>query len=335
MQMPIPLPPPAAGATAVSAVSQNMAPGVLNPPVLAISSPPAQFVLGNDTNKLLAEYSFSASGSPVNIQELDFTVVNVGSNVPLLPIPPVKMITVNGIATLFGAGTSTVTGLNITVPGDGSFVNVPVLANYQIVGSNNPANQAFTLNLVGVKYISGGATTSLAVNIPSNSMDLAASVPTVTLTGGGQTLTDNNVLFAKVGVSVNNYGDILLNQLPLVISSAGGAEVIATTSNMTVTDGFGSPVQVSYGSVGFAAGGSSSVTVTFNSGNEIKGNSPKTYCFYLPVQGALGTAGSSSIETLLGGAGQFEYTDLAGGGAAMTGATYISNYPTAAVSIHN
>ena len=330
-------PSPAGNQAAVSAGSaqaSSTAPGILNTPTLAASSPPGQFVFGNTTNQPVAAFNFTASGSPVTIQEMDFTAVDSSG------IVPVSWVSVNGSIGQFTSSSSNVSYLNIPVPTGG--VTVPVTANYPIVSQNNiPDNQIFTLNLTAVKYLSGGVSSYIYPNLASNSMDLVAGAPSLTLTAPTKPITDNTVLIAKVTVTADPGDSIILNQLPLSISATGTVSVVATSSNLTVTDDSGLAVQTSYGTFGVASTSPATVNITFNSDNTISGNSSKTYDFYLPAQGTAPSLGGSSIITQLGPSGGLIYTDPAQGSngnnipGGASGANYILNYPTNSVSAHN
>jgi hypothetical protein len=310
-------------------------PGALNMPTLSPSSTPSQMVFSNTSNQPIAAFNFTASGSPVTIQELDFVVQDSSGELP------VTWVSVNGQTSQFVNASSSLVGLNITVPLSG--VTIPVSASFANVTQNFLTdNQTFTLNLVGVKYLSGTTTSYVYPNVASNSMDLVAGGPAnVVLSPSAAPLTDNNVLIAKVIITTGPGDGIILNQLPFLLSTTGGANVAATSGNLTIADDSGVPVQISPIIVGIATSSQQSFNVILNSNNFIAANSSKTYDLYLPVQGAFGAAGSSSLVTLLGPSSALIYSDPTQGTygnnipAGANGVNYILNYPTSSVSVHN
>ena len=314
--------------------------GTLNTPTLSSTSQASQFVMAGTTNQPSATFNFTALGNPVTITEMDF-IVTVNS-IPSIN-PPITAVYVSGnsASVLTGGGTSTVTGLNISVPTTAAGVNVPVTVNYSSVNPpSNASNQVFTLNLVAVKYMSGGQTMVLTTNLASNPMDLIASQPVVSITGPAGQITDGQVLLAHVTVSAIGGGGITFNQIPISITTTGN--VIASTSpnNLLVTDG-GYVVNTSNVAVGFGVGGGATTNIVFNGDNYVAPNSSKTYAISLIVEGAVGSdAGTSTITTSLGDAGGFVFNDIEGGTTGMqiagnTSGAIIPNYPTTGVTAHN
>lgn len=313
--------------------------GSLNTATLSVSSPAGQFVLSGAQSQTAAVFNFTASGSPVTIEELDFMVQNSGASGIT---PPVSWIYVDGNpAPVLTGATSSVSGLNIVVPNNAAGVNVPVTASYANINPpNSPSNQIFTINLVGVKYVTAGQTMTLAQSLVSNPMDLVSVIPSVTFSGPTGIITDGLVLLGQVTVSATGGGGMLLDQLPISVTSSGNAIASSVPNNLVVDDD-GYAVNTSNSAVTFAPGGNSSADIVFSSDNTIEPGLYKTYSIYLPVEGAVGeSAGSSTITTTLGSPAGFIFNDIDGNtsGLNISGSSNgvsIANYSANSVTAHN
>jgi hypothetical protein len=324
--------------------------GTINAPTLQTSSPVASFVIGGSTNQPAATFNFVASSGGATIQELDF---NASTTIPSASGSPITSITVGGVTAPVVGASSTVTGLNIPVPTSFGGVDVPVTVNYSTVGQNGinmtgNSNATVQLVLSRVKYLSGSTTAYLPVgasfgqNLPSNTFDLVGSAPTLALVGTTNTMALGESLVGKITVSANAAGNIILTHLPITASISGGT--IATTTFAApntvniIDDTTGQTVSATGNSFATTTGGS--ITITLTSDNTIAAGSSKTYDIYVPIATITGTgANSASVALGLGSAGSLTFSDVNGGGVAITGAlgtnTFIVNYPTGTVSIHN
>ena len=249
------------------------------------------------------------------------------------------------------APASTVTGLNIAVPTNFGGILVPVTVNYAPVGQNGinltgTTNATLQLVLSRVKYLSGSTTAYLpaggayGLTVASNTFDLVGSAPTVSLAGTTNTLSVGSTTVGKITVSANAAGNITLLNLPIRTSVSGA--LISTSTAVTVLDDVtGQTVTVTgatYATSTLGAGGS--LTLTLGSDNTIAANSSKTYDIQIPISYVTGTgANSASVALGLGVASSFTFNDINGGGTNVTGAvggsTFIVNYPSGTVSIHN
>ncbi len=308
--------------------------GTINAPTLQTSSPVASFVIGGTQNQPAATFNFVAGSGGATIQELDFLVATSSGATTI----PVTAVTVNGVTSPIVGVTSSVTGLSIAVPTSYGGINVPVTVNYQAVGNNGiPSNQIFTLNLTRVKYLSGSNTMYLYPNVASNSQDLVASAPTVTLAGVNNLLTSGTVIIGQVTVSANSAGNIVLDNLPITVSANN-----ATITSSTVLAVDSATSQQAGTLTGFAVNANSSATgtIAFSTDNNISAGTSKTYNIEVVVN-AIGnsTNGTPSISLGLGNASLFTFNDVNGGvnniAGAKAGNVYLSNYPTTSVSIQN
>ncbi len=336
--------------------------GTLNTPTLDASSPIATFVIAGGTNQAAATFNFVASSGGLTITQLDFQIATTTNATSV----PVTALIVGGITGSIVGATSTVTGLNIAVPTTYSGVNVPVTMNLANVGSNGVlGGSVFTVNLTHVKYVSGGTTTDKYSNaagfgnLPSNEFNLVGSAPTISIAAPSALLTSGNQTVAKVTVTANAGGNIVLEGLPLTFAAAGGAST-------TVVSGYGSAVTIVDDTTGqtvslTGAGGvygvpafdvepghSTSTVITLSSDNTIAAGTSKTYDIQLNVNGgAFATSPGASISTTLGLATGLTFKDVnsgkdaiaAGSSPAINGGTtaqtFIPNYPVNSVSIHN
>ena len=125
------------------------------------------------------------------------------------------------------SGSSTVTGLNISVPVGYAGTNVPVTATYAAVGLNGVSSvQNVAVTLTGAKYTSGNNTTSTTTSQASNTMVLVASKPTVTLANATDSVvgTGGSIEIARVTIAADAKGSVALNSLPIKIATAGVGE---------------------------------------------------------------------------------------------------------------
>lgn len=291
-------------------------PSVLNTPTLSVASPVSQYVIGGTQNAPVAVFRFTPSAA-ITIQQLTFS--SVGN--------AITGVTVGGVTSPVVGGTSTISGLNITVPANYG-MDVPVSVNFAQVGVNGISSPApVLLTLTNVQYSAGGQTQNLSANVSSNTMSLVGSYPSVSLvsptggsSGNGSTVM---VMVAKVTVSANPGGNIVLHQLPLSITSPGGVFY----GNVSVMDdAIGQTVNV--GSPSFGPN-NFSFNLTFNSDNTIAAGSSKTYDIY--ITSAI-PSGNITVVTQLGSLNNFMFADVNGGAQGLTGA-YIPSYPTNTVSV--
>jgi len=340
------------GATSNQAVTLNAATGqtitvgngTINNPTLQTSSPVASFVIGGSQNQPAATFNFVASSGGAVISELDF---NASTTLAAASGSPITSITVGGVTAPIVGASGTVTGLNIAVPTSFGGVDVPVTVNYSAVGQNGinltgQSNVTLQLVLTRVKYLSGSTTTYLpsggaySGTTASNVFDLVGSAPTVSLVGTTNTLALGNSLVGKVTVSANAAGNIVLNHLPVTASISGGT--ISSGTAITVIDDVTGQTVSTTGAFTATTGGPA--TIVFSNDNTISAGSSKTYDIYVNVATITGSgANSASVALGLGSASSLTFNDVNGGATNVAGAvgnnTFIVNYPSGTVSIHN
>jgi hypothetical protein len=324
--------------------------GSLSGVVLSNASSVSQLVMGGSTAQPLATYTFNvAVAGGVTITELGFTVA--ATNV-------VTSVTVGGQTAPVVSGKALVTGLNIAVPVGNSGLDVPVTVNYPSVGTNGVHDQSVTVYLAHIKYLAGSKTTSIGpTNLPFGTSDTAASavfggnangVPapvmelagtnvSVTLVPSTSTLGAASNKIGSVTIAAGAGGDVILHQLPLTIGvSSAGANVTgspdikdSTNNNDILTQTGGNCVTL----------GTNVTTGTSNctfgtGGYTIKAGTSKTFDVYVNMgTGAMGASGTTSVTLGLNGVSNFLWHDVQG--AANLNGTYISNFPSTTVAIHN
>jgi len=306
--------------------------GTLSAPTLVQSqSLQSQYVIGGTSGQQLAVYNFVSTGGGANITELSFRAVSGTSS------PTITGITVGGqsgtLAYTGATGTVTISGLNISVPGnDYAGVNVPVTVTYVPVGANGSnSGVTTTLALTSVKYTSGGTTITTSTNVSANTVMLVGAAPTISVsnTSASGLVAGQNKLFEfTVGAQG---GTIAVGTTTFSVSASGITSSTLTSPQLYVG---GNPLS---GSSCSATGtGPWTVTCAFPTDYRISG-SGTTFALYATVGGTLGNAGQSSVTTQLGAASTFSWSDVSGGNGPYTSAnsTFLYNYPTATWSVHN
>ncbi len=297
------------------------------------ASPVPQFVIGGSQNQPAATYTFVASSfGGANITELGFTVTNSA----------ITSVKVGGNTSPVVSGKVLITGLSLAVPVGNSGLDVPVTVNYASTGTNGVADATSLLTLAHIKYIAGGSTVTngtagwgdtttgiIGTGILANPMYLAGTAPTVTIAGSGNVLVTGNPIIGSITITANAAGDLTLTHLPLSFTGSGGV-----TFN-------GNQVSVIDHATGNVAGVSTIITgiapVILTSHNNISAGQSVTY----DIEPTITVSGASqSMSMGLGDIADFSFTDVNGLGSPtligqIGGVSYIANYPTSQVSIHN
>lgn len=324
----------ASGGAAVSGQTITVGNGTITTPyaTLQSSSPVAQFVLGGTTNQPLGTFNVVSSNGGVTITELGFLIATSSGATTV----PVTAVSVNGgTAQPVVGATSTITGLNISVPSGFNGTNISVTGNFASV---NPvggmvSNQTATTTLSYIKYTSGGSTTIVFPSVAANPLTVVAGIPTVSLTAPASgNLTTGTVKIGSVVVSAaaTPGGDILLNQLPITVATSGGANVASGTA-IIVKDSSNNTTITTTDPTFNNAGAD---TVTFTNGYRISAGTSKTFDIYAVVSGSLGNAGTSRVSLGLGASSSFLWTDVNGNLTGITGSK-IYNYPNTTVGFSN
>ncbi len=318
--------------------------GTISSLTLKASSPIDSFVIAGGQNQPAGTFNFVAASGGLTITQLDFMATSTVNEVP------VTGITAAGVLGNVVGATTTISGLNIVVPTTYSGVDVPVTMNLGNVGvGGKTGNQVFTVNLTHVKYIAGGTTHDNYYNTATNSFNLVGSAPTVSIAAPSALLTAGTQTVAKVTITANAAGDIIVRNLPLTFSASGGASttIINGAGVTIVDDATGQSVTASSTAVVVSSGGSGSTVVTLSTDNTIGAGTSKTYNIQVPVGGTFAASPGATISVTMGAATGFTFKDVNSNadniavkqtnnvnGASLT-ATYIPNYPTNSVSIHN
>lgn len=303
----------AAGVAITSAVSSLAA------STLSASSPVAQFVVGGSTFGI-ATYTLktSGAGTVANVRELRFNVSTGGNDA-------IESVTVGGVTAPVVNGTSTVTGLNISVSSTGTDVPVTVkFAGYQNTTSGGSktttvGNVALTLSYVEATSGSGTVITNGTL-VASRTMIDVASKPTVTMGAGN---VDTLVLGAE-----NKVAEFT------VTADANGKIAVATTSIDLSAVGvtgvqFSSP-RIADGNTTITGGtvtGSSTMVITFTPAYEIAAGQSKTFSVYAVVAGTAQSGITPYVASRLTSGATFQWLDVIGGGTVETGAA-VYNFPT-------
>jgi hypothetical protein len=307
--------------------SVSSAPGVLitsavatlGTPTLVSSSPVSQFVVGGTASYGIATFKLStaAVGTTANVSELEFTTTGTDA---------ITSITVNGVTrSVNGTGTTTIPGLNITVPYVG--VDVPVTVAFSGFqgstsgGSLTSGVSPVSVTLGRVKATSGsGAVIYSITPVASNNMSLVASKPTVTVGAGN---TDTLVLGAenKIGeftVAADANGKIAVSSSSIAVSSVGISNL--QISNARVADGNTTIANTT-------VIGSSTLGILFTTPYEIAAGQSKTFSIFATVAGAAQASITPYVTSGFASSTSFRWNDVIGGGTAQTGAS-IYNFPT-------
>lgn len=235
--------------------------------------------------------------------------------------------------TLTPYGTAYLTGLNLAVPNGQGGIFVNAQPTYTSVGTNGiSSGSTAQLALTYEKFTAGLTTTAQATAAPvlANTMNLVGSRPVLTVANtnnAGLIVGENHMM--DVTVAASSKGNIQVNTIVFTVSP---------TSSIT---GESSP-RLAIGTTtitGSVCSGTTTVTCTLPSGYFINAGQNQTFSLFetLAASGGLGAAGTSSVTTSLAASSNFSWTDIAGGGSAVTTAntTYFDNYPTQTWSLHN
>lgn len=303
----------AAGVAITSAAS------TLATPVKSTQSPVAQFVVGGSTFGM-ATYTLktSAAGTSAVVREMRFT--SSASTA-------IESVTVGGVTAPMVAGTSTVTGLNITVGSTGTDVPVTVkFAGYQDTTSGGTLATTVGNVTLSLTYVEATSGTGSVINktdiVASNTMVHVASKPTVTVGAGN---ADTLVLGSE-----NKVGEFT------VTADANGKVSVGTTSLdfslIGITSGYINAFRIADGNTtisGATVATSSATTAAFTFGTpyEIGAGQSKTFSVYAYVGGTASAGVTPYVASRLTSGASFVWYDVAGGNTGETGAN-ILNFPT-------
>jgi len=303
----------AAGVAITSAAS------TLATPTLVSSSPVAQFVVGGSSFGIATfKLATAAAGTSATVRELRF--VTTGTDA-------IESITVGGItAPVISGGTTTVSGLNLTVSYTGTDVPVTVkfsgFQNSTTGGSLQTSIDPVSITLGYTEATSGSGSVITNISaVPSSDMKLVASKPTVTVSSTqGGTL----ILGAE-----NKVGEFTVS------ADANGKISVATTTVNVSAVGFTSPdfhtYRVADGNTTISSGSvvetsSSTAVISFAPNYEISAGQSKTFSVYAVVTGSASAGITPYVASSLSASG-FQWRDVIGGNTQFPG-TSIINFPS-------
>jgi len=314
---------PAVTTTAgVSAIDANT--GVTT---VSSSSLAAQLVSGNSSSALpIVTFNVVATSAlgGATIQNMTFSTV---SNT-------IQSVTVNGQTANITGNTGTIYNVGIKVPSTYSGVNIPVTVKLVGVGSGQAGTSGAPVQLIlaSITYNNGSTVVGpmTLTNTPESAqLNLVASVPTVALTGSAT--SGLYVGTQKIGTFTitAGTGDIQVKQIPVTISTNGGASV--TGGTVVLKDASGNTLT---GAPAAINGGVNQDFIFSGTGRTISSGTSETYTVYAAVTGTLGTSGQSSVVFQLGDKAGFEWYDVAGN-SSLLGGSGIYNYSTDSQSKSN
>lgn len=302
----------AAGATVTSVVSS------LGAATLSASSPVAQFVVGGSTFGIATfTLKTATAGTMATVRELRFSTTGTDA---------IESVTVGGVTAPVVSGTSTVTGLNITIGSTGT--DVPVTVKYSgfqnsTTGGSLQTGATTSVSLSYVEATSGSGTViTEGTTVASRDMYLVASKPTVTVAAGN---TNSLILGAE-----NKVGEFT------VTADANGKISVATaTLNLSlngITSGFFHSYRVAEGNSTITGSSVATTTATnavisFSPNYEIAAGQSKTFSVYAYVGGTVTSGVTSPYVASSLSAASFQWKDVVGGGTQYSG-TSILNFPT-------
>ena len=291
------------------------------------SSLAAQFVSGSSSSALpIVTFNVVATSAlgGATIQNMTFTTVS----------DTISSVTVNGQTANITSGTGTIYNVGIKVPSTYSGVNVPVTVKLVCVGTGcaGQSGASVQLTLASITYNNGSTVVGpmTLTNTPqSAALNLVASVPTVALTGSAT--SGLYVGTQKIGTFTitAGTGDIQVKQIPVTISTNGGA--LVTNGTVLLKDASGNTLT---GAPAAINGGVNQDFVFSGTGRTISSGTSETYTVYAAVTGTLGTSGQSSVVFQLGDKAGFEWYDVAGNSSQL-GGSGIYNYSTDSQSKSN
>jgi hypothetical protein len=293
----------------------------LGTPTLVSSSPVSQFVVGG-TSYGVATFKLSTggAGTSANIREMRFSISGTDA---------VESVTVGGVTAPVVAGTSTVTGLNITIGSTGT--DVPVTVKYSgfqnsTTGGSLQAGLTSTTTLTYVEGTSGSGTViTNGSAVAANPMYLVASKPTVTVssTQGGTLVLGAENKVGEFTVSADANGKISVASTTVNISAI--AVTSPTFTGFRIADG---NTTITSGSVTVSttSATTASAVVTFMAPYEISAGQSKTFSLYGTIGGTPSGSNTPYVASSLTTSG-FKWVDVLGGSTMYTG-TSILNFPT-------
>ncbi len=287
-------------------------------PTLVSSSPVAQFVVGGSTFGIATfKLATVTSGTSANVREMRFLTTGQDA---------IESITVGGVTSpVVSGGTTTVSGLNITVSSTGTDVPVTVkFSGFQNTTSGGSLLNSVASTSIALGYVEGtsgsGSVITNSTFASSSLMALVASKPTVTVSGtqGGTLVLGAENKVGEFTVVADANGKISVASSTLTLSAIGVTGVEFTSPR--VADG---NTTIS----GSTVTGSSTMSILFSpSAYEISAGQSKTFSVFATVAGTPQNGITPYVASTLSRSG-FYWRDVIGGNTLFLGSN-ILNFPT-------
>ena len=297
---------------AATGKTMTVAVPTLATPTLTSDSLAAQFVLGGKTIGEVAKFNFVATDGEVTLDKVSFEVTDAAAT-PVVN-NTITSITVAGKTGYVVDGKVTISGLGFTIPAGNAGKSLPVEVTYNNVGKSLTeapivSNTVSRLTLTGFDYLAGNTrTSSPAITVSAKDMNVVSAIPSVTLNQDNRTgLINGEVKLADITVSTEKEGGaILLQELPITVTSTGAVNIASAT--VVVRDEAGRDVTITSGTLAVTTGTSGSATIVFDStGYRIEAGSSKTFSIYAT---AAGVVADNALSTKLGAKASFKFTDV-------------------------
>ncbi len=317
-------------------------------PTLTSDSPVQQYVTGGSQFNV-AKYTFVSTTSPATLNEVRFTVTGTSNNIVSIAVKGSNG-TVYGSATVDGNGVADIFPTGLVIPTGLGGAVITAVPTYATVAPNGGVASGATsiVTLDYVKATIGNTVVTPTTSVGARTMTLVASKPTVTIDGATRTglVSGAQAKLASVTVSADAAGPINIDQIPLSITTTGGATLAAQVLVVRSNGGQSAVTNATTTSTTAGTSTTSTVNVTFcgstvpvsacsgsNTGYRLNQGETVTFDIYGTVTGTFGGDTSGGVTTALGSASNFKWTDVNGGGTEAAGtATLIFNYSTSNTS---
>jgi len=318
--------------SSASGVTITSANSTLSNATLVSSSAVSQYVVGGSTfGVAIFKLKTASAGTSAVVRELRFSTSGTDA---------IQTITVGGVTAPVVSGTSTVTGLNISVSSTGT--DVPVTVKYSgfqnsTTGGSLQASIASTaVTLTYVEATAGtGSVITNGVPVASNAMTLVASKPTVTgPSSAGGSLIPGTVKLGEFTVAADANGKIGVATASIVIATSTPG--VLTVSSVKLSEDGGATAMTNSNTVSAVTSGTA-FTIGFSTPYEISAGSSKTFSIYGTVAGSSwGSSGNTSVTTQLDPTlSAFKWTDAVASTTAILTGTGIQNFGVGSYTLKN
>jgi hypothetical protein len=279
----------------------------------------SQYVVGGSSFGVATfKISTTDAGTSATVRELRFTTIGTDA---------IESITVGGVTSpVISGGTTTVSGLNLSVSYTGTDVPVTVkfsgFQNSTTGGSLQTSVDPVSITLGYIEATSGsGSVITKLSSVASSDMMLVASKPTVTIssTQGGTLILGAENKVGEFTVSADANGKIAVATATLNVSGVGFTS--QDFYSFRIADG---NTNISSGSISETS--SSTAVISFAPNYEISAGQSKTFSVYAVVAGSASAGITPYVASSLSAA-NFYWRDVIGGNTQFDGADIIG-FPT-------